>query len=123
MKKLLLLIAVVSLVVAGPADAKPAPALTGYVGPGFTITLLKGTKKVSTIKAGTYRLVIFDKSAMHNFHLMGPKRSGYDKVLTSVKFLGKKVVRGTITLTPGTWTYVCDPHASTMHGSFRVTRR
>jgi len=122
MKKLLLLIAVAALVVAGPADAK-APALTGYVGPGFSITLLKGTKKVTTITAGTYRLVIFDKSKIHNFHLMGPGRKGYDKVLTTVPYLGKKVVPGTITLTPGRWTYVCDPHASTMHGSFRVTRR
>ena len=37
-----------------PAQAS-TPKLTGKVGPGFTITLKKGTKKVTTLKAAGSR--------------------------------------------------------------------
>jgi plastocyanin len=115
--KTLLLIALVALAVAVPANAA-IPILTGTDGPGFTITLKKGTTKVTSLKAGTYKFVIRDKSSIHNFHLKGP--NGYSKVLTTVKFVGTKTY--TITLKPGAWTYICDPHRTTMKGAFRVTR-
>ena len=114
--KTLLLIAVLGLAVAVPANAS-TPRLTGTVGPGFTITLKKAGAKVTSLKRGTYRVVISDKSSIHNFHLKG--LNGYSKVLTSVPYTGTKTF--TITLRPGIWRYVCDPHALTMKGSFKVT--
>ena len=100
---------------AATAAAPTATKLTGTVGPGFTITLKKGTAKVTKLKAGKYTFVISDKSKIHNFHLKGP----VGKVFTTVKFKGTKTM--TLTLKKGKYTYVCDPHASSMHGSFTVT--
>ena len=115
--KTLLIIALVALAAALPANAA-TPTLAGAVGPGTTITLKKAGTKVTTLKAGTYKFVIADKSASHNFHLKGP--NGFSKVLTTVRFVGTKSYL--ITLKPGSWSYVCDPHSSFMKGGFRVTR-
>jgi plastocyanin len=110
-----LLAALAALAVAvAPAAAAP-PKLVGTVGPGFTITLTKAGAKVKTLKAGKYTLVIRDKSNIHNFHLKG---AGLNKS-TAVSFVGTKTL--TITLKAGKYTYVCDPHASSMHGSFKAT--
>ena len=98
------------------AAAAPAPTVTGTVGPGFTIVLTKGGHKVTKLKAHTrYRFVINDRAAIHDFHLRGP---GIDRVLTSVDFQGTKTF--TLTLKKGTYHFLCDPHASFMHGSFSV---
>jgi NitT/TauT family transport system substrate-binding protein len=88
--------------------------LEGTVGPGFTITLKQNGKKVSKVTAGKYLFIISDKSAQHDFHLAGP---GVNKK-TSVGKTG--TTRWTVTLKKGTYTYVCDPHASQMKGSFKV---
>jgi plastocyanin len=106
-------LAAVAVAVA-PATAA-VPTLTGTDGPGFTITLKKGTTKVTKLKAGKYKLVIKDRSTIHNFHLTGP---GVNKK-TSVGSSG--TTTWTLTLKKGTYKYVCDPHATTMHGSFKVT--
>jgi plastocyanin len=107
--------AAVALVVTGPIAAAP-PVVKGTVGPGFTISLTKGGKKVTSLKAGVrYRFDITDRSSIHDFHLSGP---GTNKVITGVGFTGKKSV--TLTLKRGTYRYVCDPHSSVMKGSFRV---
>jgi plastocyanin len=112
---LVLVAALAALAVAvAPASAAP-PKLIGTVGPGFTITLKKGTVKVKTLKAGTYTLVIRDKSKIHNFRIKGPSLNK----ATGVSFVGTKTL--TITLKTGTYRYVCDPHAATMKGSFKVT--
>ena len=97
-----------------PASAA-TKKLTATVGPGFTITLKKGGKTVTTLKRGKYTLVVSDKSDIHNFHLKGP---GVNKA-TSVEAVGTKTF--TVTLKPGKYTFVCDPHATTMKGSFRVS--
>ncbi len=110
---------IVALAAAVPAYAiqAAAPKLTGTVGPGFTITLKKGSTKVTKLKAGKYTLVVNDKASIHNFHIMGP---GLNKVVTSVTFVGTKTV--TITLKKGKYTYQCDPHAAVgLKGSFTVT--
>ena len=60
------LTAVVALALALPALAA-TPVFKGTVGPGFTITM--ATKPT---KAGKIKLVIADKSNVHNFHLTGP---------------------------------------------------
>jgi plastocyanin len=98
-----------------PAWAKSA-GFVGEVGPGFTIEVKKAGKDLKTIKAGTYRIKIEDKSAIHNFHLFGP---GLNKK-TGIGFKGETT--WTIKLKAGRYTYQCDPHASRgMKGRFRVT--
>ena len=89
--------------------------LTGTVGPGFTITLTQGGKKVTKLKAGTYTFKISDKSNIHDFHLTGP---GVNKK-TSVSGTGSST--WTLTLKKGTYKFVCDPHATIMKGSFTVS--
>jgi plastocyanin len=102
-----------ALAVAAPTGAATIK-LVASVGPGTTITLTKGGKKVSTLKPGTYAITVNDKATSHNFHLTGP---GVNK-LTSVTFKGTK--SWTVTLKRGTYKYVCDPHRLFMKGSFRV---
>jgi hypothetical protein len=106
-----------ALVIAAMATAAPTPkTVRGTVGPGFTIGLTLGGKKVTTLKKGIrYRFQISDRSAIHDFHLSGP---GLNRVLTSVDFTGTKSV--VLTLKKGKYRFVCDPHSDVMHGSFRV---
>jgi len=115
--KLLVAFAVTTAVIAVPmAQARQsATTLTGTVGPGFTITLKKGTTKVTKLKHGAYTIKVSDKSNIHNFRLKGP---GVNKA-TSVAAVGSKT--WTVTLKAGKYTYVCDPHASIMKGSFTVS--
>ena len=101
------LTAVVALILALPALAA-TPVFKGNDGPGFTIKMV--TKPT---KAGKIKLVINDRSSVHNFHLKGP---GVD-VKTSVSAIGTKTF--TITLKKGTYKFVCDPHLF-MKGSFTV---
>ena len=80
---LLTVVAVVALVLSGPTAAAP-PVVKGSVGPGFTISLTKGGKKVTSLKAGVrYRFEVTDRSSAHDFHLSGP---GVNKVITGGPF-------------------------------------
>jgi plastocyanin len=72
-------------------------------------------RALKSVRAGTYRIKIEDKGAIHNFHLIGP---GVNKS-TSIAFVGDRI--WTVKLKRGTYRFVCDPHASMMRGSFRVT--
>jgi plastocyanin len=112
---LLGVVAAASLALTAAAGAAPK-VVNGTVGPGFSISLKSGGKKVTSLNAGTYRFDVTDRSAIHDFHLSGP---GVNKVITSVSFQGRKSV--TVKLKRGTYRYVCDPHASFMKGSFRVS--
>ncbi len=120
MKRIALLVAALaaSLALVAQTGAMAHPKLTGTVGPGFTITLKDSHgKKVTSVKAGTYTVAVSDKSPIHNFHLTG---SGVNKEITSVPFVGSK--SATVTFKKGkTYTYVCDPHRTTMKGSFKAT--
>jgi plastocyanin len=108
--------------VAAPAiAAAPAGAaggkLVGTVGPGFTITVKTASGAAAkTLPHGTYALTVHDLSSIHDFHLVGP---GLNKVVTAVGFSGTKTV--TVTLKPGVYRFMCDPHSAFMHGSFRVS--
>jgi hypothetical protein len=103
-----------SMLPAAPALAHPdSSALTGSVGPGFTIRLVQGGAKVRSLKPGSYRITVSDRASVHDFHLFGP---GVDKVITSVPFTGTRTV--TVSLKRGTYTYQCDPHAA---GGMRAT--
>jgi hypothetical protein len=91
-------------------------ALKGSVGPGFEISLSTddGTP-VTSLAAGSYELEVEDLSTAHNFHLTGP---GDVDVATEVGEEGDESF--TVELVPGEYTFVCDPHATTMRGSFEV---
>jgi plastocyanin len=95
-------------VVALPALAA-LPKVTGTVGPGFTISMSK-----KPTKAGRYTLVVRDLGDQHNFHLRGPGVN----VKTGVATKGTKSFA--IKVAKGKYSFVCDPHASTMKGSFTI---
>ena len=108
--------AALAAIAAALAVADLAPAATrnntliATDGPGFTITMNK-----TTVKAGTYTIVVHDNSNIHNFHLTGP---GVNK-LTSVPAVATTTWK--VTLKKGTYKFVCDPHATSMKGVLRVT--
>ncbi len=60
-------------------------------------------------------ITISDKSTAHDFHLSGP---GVNKTTTVG---GKGTSTWKVALKKGKYTYVCDPHASFMKGSFIVS--
>jgi plastocyanin len=104
-----------SLALASAAlGSSSATTLNGTVGPGFTISLKMGGKAVKTLKAGTYTFKIADRSSAHNFALKGAMK----KTLTGVSFKGTKSVK--IKLAKGKYTFYCQPHPSTMKGTFTV---
>ena len=103
----LVLAAIGAVVLALPVLAA-TPKLAGTVGPGFTISMKKPTK------AGKYTLVVSDKSPIHNFRLKGPGVN----VATSVPATGSKTFK--ITLKKGKYTFLCDPHPTSMVGKFTI---
>ena len=109
MTRWILALAALALVIAAPAAAAGG-SLKGSVGPGFTISL-----SAKTVKAGKYKIVVSDKGSIHNFHLMGP---GVNKT-TSISGTGTSTWN--VTLKKGTYKYQCDVHASSMHGTLKVT--
>jgi Copper binding proteins, plastocyanin/azurin family len=114
-RRLWVLPAVVALAIgASGTAAHAATTLSGTVGPGFTITLKKGSSKVRSLRAGSYTIRITDRGTIHNFHLTGP---GVNK-RTSVPGTGTTTWH--VRLRRGTYRYVCDPHAMMMKGSFTV---
>lgn len=87
-------------------------------GPGFTIALKTAAgKAVKRMKVGTYRIVVRDLSRIHNAHVIAP---GFNRA-TTVRFVGKKTWKVRLAK-PGKLRFVCDPHASSMKGSVRITR-
>jgi plastocyanin len=115
MRRIWLALAVAGLGLAVASAQAATPKLVGTVGPGFTITLKQNGTKVTRLKAGKYSMTVDDRSSIHNFHLTGP---GVNKK-TSVGATGK--VTWTVTLQKGkTYRFVCDPHASSMKGSFKT---
>jgi plastocyanin len=107
-------LAAIVAAIAVPAAGGATGKLVATDGPGFTISLTQGGKKVTMLKAGTYTITVQDKSNIHNFHLTGP---GVNKK-TSVG--GTGTTTWTVTLKKGTYKYICDPHAAAMKGSFTV---
>jgi plastocyanin len=98
-----------ALAVAAPASAA-VPSFKGSVGPGFTISMSK-----KPTKPGKIKVVVSDKSSSHNFHLTGPGVN----VKTSVGATGSKTFA--VTVKKGLYRFVCDPHATSMKGSFRIS--
>jgi len=113
MKRIALLVAALAAalsVAAGASATSSAGKLTATDGPGFTISM-----SAKSVKHGTYVITVHDKSSIHNFHLTGP---GVNKA-TSVGAV--KTYSWTVTLKKGIYKFVCDPHASFMKGTLKVT--
>lgn len=105
----------IALLVSVPANAAPQ-TVVGKVGPGYTISLTQGGKKVTKLKAGVkYRFVVTDRSEDHDFRLVGP---GTSKLLSGEEFMGAKTT--TVTLKRGTYRFFCAPHSDEMKGRFTV---
>jgi|RhiMethySRZTD1v2_1073278.scaffolds.fasta_scaffold136261_2 copper binding plastocyanin/azurin family protein len=90
--------------------------LVGSVGPGFEISVTTPSGDApETLTPGSWELQVDDKSSAHNFHLTGP---GDVDVSTEVGEEGAETFQ--VELQPGTYSFVCDPHASQMNGTFEV---
>jgi plastocyanin len=103
-----------------PPPPSPSPGakpgkLFATVGPGFTIGLRTGAgAAVRSVSAGLYTVSVRDRSAGHNFHLIGP---GVNRA-TKVSFVG--TATWSVRLAKGkTYRFRCDPHATRMRGSFK----
>ena len=95
---------------------EPGFTLLGSVGPGFEISVATpGGDEPGTRSPGSWEVQVDDKSSAHNFHLTGP--GGVD-VSTEVGETGAETFQ--VELEPGTYSFVCDPHASSMNGTFEV---
>jgi plastocyanin len=107
------ILAIVAVSIPAAATSAPNATLTGVVGPGFSISLKNadGTA-VRHLDVGTYDVTVTDNSAEHNFHLSGP---GFDQA-TDVAGMG--TVTWSVTITDGTYSFVCDAHPAQMKGSF-----
>jgi plastocyanin len=105
---------------AAVARGSAVKTLTGPVGKSnaYKISLVDATgKKVTTLPAGTYKLVIHDDSTFHNYELDGPH--GKSWTFTAVQFTGTKTF--TLKLAAGTYKAYCAPHESIMFQHFTVT--
>jgi hypothetical protein len=91
------------------------PTLVGTDGPGYTITLkTTAGKAVTSLKAGSYKLVIHDKSSIHGWSLDGPH--GFAKDIAAISAVGTKTV--TLKLKAGKYKFYCPNHESIMFGHF-----
>jgi hypothetical protein len=71
---------------------------------------------VRTVHPGTYRVVVRDRSRVHNFHLLG---IGLNR-RTTPAFLG--TVTWTVRFVAGrTYRFRCDTHPIRLRGSFRAS--
>ena len=109
-----------ALTVAGTAfsQGQSTPKLLGTVGPGYTTKLTKAGVKVRSLRAGTYRFAITDKSSLHNFTLERETGVKIEKHLSGTAFTGAKTT--TVILKRGKWKYYCSVHESQMFGFFTV---
>jgi hypothetical protein len=91
--------------------------LRGTVGPGFTINLTRNGRRVTRLAPGLYRIIVSDRSSVHNFKL---EKSGgaLERRATTIGFVGARTI--TVRLTAGRWEYYCQPHESSMKGHFVV---
>jgi hypothetical protein len=94
------------------------PKLFGTITAGGVISLTDSDgHAVTSIPAGTYDIEVTDNSALHNFDLQRPDSTSAD----ATDIVGIETVTWTdVSLTPGTWTYLCDAHPY-IQGTFTVT--
>ncbi|MGH3082549.1 MAG: hypothetical protein ACRDNP_00550 [Gaiellaceae bacterium] len=103
------------LTLPGAVHAVGEPQLIGTVGPGYSIELEDSAgNPVTSLAPGTYDIVVHDLSTLHNFHLTGP---GVNRA-TEVADEGDVTWEDIVLQASSTYDFVCDPHSTTMKGSF-----
>jgi hypothetical protein len=112
-------LATLVLALPGAVQAVGEPLLLGTVSDAsdaHTISLTNASgDSVTTLAPGIYDIRVTDNSPYHNFHLSGP---GPTDRSTSVPFTGTVDWDDVVLQPASTYEYLCDPHASSMHGSF-----
>lgn len=109
------IVAVAAVSIPGGATGASNVTLTGVVGPGFSISLRDSNGVgVNHLDPGTYDISVTDNTPEHNFHLSGP---GVD-LATDVAGVNPNPITWAVTITDGTYTFVCDAHPTSMKGSF-----
>jgi hypothetical protein len=121
MRAFMLLLAgiLLALPAAGQALGEPILVATVSDAAGSSTISLKSQSgdPITQLAPGTYDIEVHDNSSSHNFHLSGP---GVNE-LTDVSFEGTLVWEDVTLQNGSTYTYVCDPHAAYMNGSFTTT--
>jgi plastocyanin len=113
-------VALLLAALAFPSAAAQAdnPRLVAVVGTNdaFVISLRDASGNVVThLDPGTYDVSVSDRSQMHNFHFKGP---GVNNA-TAVEAI--QDAPWTVTLSDGgRYSFMCDPHSTTMRGFFTV---
>lgn len=98
-----------------PTSAPAPTKLLAVVGPGAKISLRAvGGSALSTLAAGSFAIVVSDRSATDDFRLVGP---GVSKA-TGVSFKG--TVTWKLKLKAGRYTFRSDKHAA-LHGAFALS--
>jgi hypothetical protein len=100
---------------AGGAVTQPLVATVGSASSpnAFVISLTDSTgTKATHLDPGTYTVNVHDFATLHNFDLSGPG------VAQTTDIDGTGNATWTITVTDGTYHYVCDAHPTSMFGSF-----
>ena len=104
-----------------PVTTPPAPtpppvrALTATVGPTATISLRSASgARLTFVRAGTYTITVRDRSATHNFHLLG---LGVNRKTT---LAGRGTFTWKLTLRRGTLRFFSDAAPTRVRGSLPV---
>jgi plastocyanin len=96
--------------------AQPAEnTFHAVTGSDFAISLVdRDFAPLGKVTAGTYTIAVDDRSPDHDFRLTGPGVN----VSTTLAEVDRKSF--TVTLKPGTYSFLCDPHTLTMFATFTV---
>jgi plastocyanin len=101
----------------GGGAAGVGPILLAMVGENdsavITLNHPSGAR-VTQLVPGPYRIVVRDLSDVHNFHLRGPG------VARATGVEGKGEETWDVVFVEGRYTYLCDPHSTSMRGTFTV---
>ena len=98
-----------------PPPAEPAEPAEEPAAGGGTLLATEDGQAVTELPAGSYTIQVDDKAESHNFHLTG------GDVDEATDVAAVETAEWTVDLAAGEYTFVCDPHASQMKGSFTVS--
>lgn len=97
-----------------PPPPAPPRRLVATVGPTATISLTLNGRRVRSLAAGRYTIVVRDRSRRHNFHLTGPGVNRRTAVARTGTFTWA------VTFRAGVHRFVSDPQARRIRGTFTV---